>query len=105
MRSFLSTPPEATLKSPDYAIIAMVQGSLGEPGITLGTKGQCRFCGQTEPRAFRNVAHTLPEAFGNKWVTSLDECDACNARFGMFDERAPPLFSQPVDLGDCLSDQ
>jgi hypothetical protein len=36
MRGFLSTPPEATLESPDYAIIAMVQGSLGEPGVTLG---------------------------------------------------------------------
>ncbi|WP_210243806.1 HNH endonuclease [Mesorhizobium sp. B2-4-11] len=82
----MSTPPEATLESPDYAIIAMVQGSLGEPGVALGTKGRCRFCGQTEPRAFRNVAHTLPEAFGNKWVTSLDECDACNASFGTFDD-------------------
>jgi hypothetical protein len=56
MRSFLSTPPEATLKSPDYAIIAMVQGSLGEPGVTLGKKGQCRFCGQTEPA----LSATLP---------------------------------------------
>lgn len=79
-------PPDATLDCPDYAIVAMVQGSLGEPGVALGTKGRCRFCGETEPRAFRNVAHTLPEAFGNKWVTSLDECDACNARFGAIDD-------------------
>jgi len=82
----LSTPPDATLDCPEYAIVTMVQGSLGEPGVTLGTKGRCRFCGETDPRAFRNVAHTLPEAFGNKWVTSLDECDACNARFGAFDD-------------------
>ncbi len=82
----LSTPPDATLDCPDYAIVAMVQGSLGQPGVTLGTKGSCRFCGETDPRAFRNVAHTLPEAFGNKWVTSLDECDACNARFGAYDD-------------------
>lgn len=67
-------------------MIAMVQGSLGEPGVTRGAKGRCRFCGELDPRAFRNVAHTLPEAFGNKWVTSLDECDACNARFGAFDD-------------------
>jgi hypothetical protein len=67
-------------------MIAMVQGSLGEPGVTLGAKGRCRFCGELDPRAFRNVAHTLPEAFGNKWVTTLDECDACNARFGAFDD-------------------
>ena len=82
----MSTPQEATLDCPDYAIVAMVQGSLGEPGIMLGTKGRCRFCGQTDPRANRNVAHTLPEAFGNKLVTSLDECDACNTRFGAFDD-------------------
>lgn len=82
----MSTSQEATLDCPDYAMIAMVQGSLGEPGVTLGAKGRCRFCGELDPRAFRNVAHTLPEAFGNKWVTSLDECDACNARFGAFDD-------------------
>lgn len=82
----LPVPPDATLDCPAYAIVAMVQGSLGEPGVTLGTKGRCRFCGETDPRAFRNVAHTLPEAFGNKWVTSLDECNACNARFGAFDD-------------------
>lgn len=82
----MSTPQEATLDCQDYAIIAMVQGSLGEPGIMLGAKGRCRFCGQTNPRAFRSIAHTLPEAFGNKWVTSLDECDPCNARFGAFDD-------------------
>lgn len=64
----------------------MIQGSLGEPGVTIGTRGRCRYCGETDSRAFRNVAHALPEAFGNKWVTSLDECDACNARFGAFDD-------------------
>lgn len=82
----MSTSQEATLDCPHYAMIAMVQGSLGEPGVTLGAKGRCRFCGELDPRAFRNVAHTLPEAFRNKWVTSLDECDACNARFGAFDD-------------------
>lgn len=81
----LSAPPDATFDSPDYAIVAMVQGSLGEPDFSLGTKRHCRFCGQTSPCAFRNVAHTLPEAFGNEWVTSLDECAPCDARFS----RAP----------------
>lgn len=64
----------------------MVQASLGERVVTLGTPGRCRFCGETDSRAFHNVAHALPEAFGNKWVTSLDECDACNARFAAFDD-------------------
>jgi len=82
----LPTPPGATLDCKDYAILAIVQGSLGEPGVTLGTRGRCRFCGETDSSAFRSVAHALPEAFGNKWVTSLDECDVCNARFGAFDD-------------------
>lgn len=59
----------------------MVQGNLGEPDFSLGTKRHRRFCGETSPCAFRNVAHTLPEAFGNEWVTSLDECAPCDARF------------------------
>ncbi|ARS26797.1 hypothetical protein [Sphingomonas sp. KC8] len=68
----MPTPQEATLDCPDYAMVAMVQGTRGEPGVTLGTKGRCRFCGEADPRGFRNVAHTLSEAFGNKWLTSFD---------------------------------
>lgn len=55
MRRFLSTPPEATLESPDYAIIAMVRGSLSEPGFTLGTKGRCRFCDRRPRTATRPI--------------------------------------------------
>ena len=36
----MSTRQEATLDRPDYAMIAMVQVSLGEPGVTLGAKGR-----------------------------------------------------------------
>ncbi|VWX50503.1 HNH endonuclease [Novosphingobium sp. 9U] len=68
------------------AIAAIVQASLGGYEVVLGTSGRCRFCGTADPQAFRNVAHTVPEAFGNKWVTSLDECDACNSRVGSFDD-------------------
>ena len=35
----LSAPPDATLDCPEYAIVALVQGGLGEPGVTLGAKG------------------------------------------------------------------
>ena len=82
----MSAPPEATLVCRNYSIVAMVQASLGEPGVVLGAKGLCRFCGEADPRSFRNVAHALPEALGNKWVISLDECDSCNARFSAFDD-------------------
>ena len=82
----MATRPNADLDCEGYDILTMVQTSIGLPAVALGARGRCRFCGETDARAFRNVAHTMPEAFGNKWVTSLDECDACNARFGPFDD-------------------
>jgi hypothetical protein len=40
----------------------------------------CAFCDRSEPDAkFEKVAHVLPEAFGNHWLFSRDECDDCNA--------------------------
>ncbi len=82
----MPNPPDPTLDRNDYAILAMVQGSVGAPVIKLGARGRGCFCGETGQRAFQNVAHTFPEAFGNKWVVSLDECDVCNARFSAFDD-------------------
>lgn len=76
----------ADLGCEGYRILTMVQGSIGLPPVPIGVPGRCRFCGATDARVFRHEAHTLPEAFGNKWVTSLDECDRCNARFGAFDD-------------------
>lgn len=92
------TPP-TRLDLQGYAIAAMVQASLGGDEIVLGMPGCCRFCGTTDPSAFRNVAHTLPESFGNKWVTSLDECDACNARFGAFDDALAKSLGAILTLG------
>jgi hypothetical protein len=89
----------ALLDLEGYAIAAMVQASLGGAEVMLGTSGRCRFCGTTDPQAFRNIAHTLPEAFGNKWVTSLDECDACNARFGSFDDALAKSLGAVLTLG------
>lgn len=44
---------------------------------------RCRFCGGTPPEAtFENDAHAIPEALGNRGLTSAYECDACNKLFG-----------------------
>lgn len=38
----MSTSQEVALDCPDYTIITVIQGGLGELGISLGTKGRCR---------------------------------------------------------------
>ena len=43
----------------------------------------CRFCGLGRPEAtFRNKAHAIPEALGNRGLLSKNECDSCNHFFG-----------------------
>lgn len=69
-----------------YRILEQVKGSVGSARSNLGVKGSCRYCGNTDPKNFRKLAHTFPEALGNKWIFSLDECDRCNALFGVYDD-------------------
>ncbi|MFA5989474.1 MAG: hypothetical protein WC803_07705 [Sphingomonas sp.] len=69
-----------------YEIVAEVKGSVGEKPILLGEAGLCRYCGSSDPKSFKNRSHTLPEALGNKWITSADECDACNRLFSRYDD-------------------
>lgn len=85
--------------SDDYDPLIQVLGSIGKPGVIIGERGQCRFCGETAPKAFKSVAHALPEAFGNKWVISLDECDACNSRFGSFDDALVKCMGAVLTVG------
>ncbi len=48
------------------------------------TNPVCRFCGGKPPptATFRQVAHAIPQAFGNRGLTTAYECDACNGKFG-----------------------
>lgn len=69
-----------------YETICHVKASIGERPITIGNAQACRYCGSTDQNAFRNRSHTMPEALGNKWITSSDECDACNQFFGRYDD-------------------
>jgi hypothetical protein len=57
------------------------------PGIKVVLKHDddpvCRFCGRRSPEVtFQFEAHAIPEALGNKSITSTYECDACNQAFG-----------------------
>ena len=46
--------------------------------------GICRFCGRDESQVtFKNIAHAIPEFFGNKTLLTACECDECNKKFGI----------------------
>ncbi|MGQ3014185.1 MAG: hypothetical protein ACT6QS_10795 [Flavobacteriales bacterium] len=49
----------------------------------IGYRKTCRFCGQVESvnTTFKNKAHAISEALGNKNVVLLEECDSCNEQF------------------------
>ena len=58
-----------------------------KPGgkIFLGNKDErvCRFCGLDEQKVtFKEEAHAIPEALGNKSLFGYYECDTCNHFFG-----------------------
>ena len=43
----------------------------------------CRFCGLRQPATtFKNEAHAISEALGNKQIIQNEECDSCNKKFG-----------------------
>lgn len=51
-------------------------------GVNKRQKRICRFCGKSMPDAkFKQKAHAISEALGNKGLICLEECDDCNRRF------------------------
>ena len=68
-----------------YEVLEHVQASLAGGVVTIGEQGTCRYCSCSDPKRFRTFAHTFPEALGNKWVRSLDECDECNGKFSPYE--------------------
>ncbi|WP_343565579.1 HNH endonuclease, partial [Kiloniella sp. b19] len=55
----------------------------GRSGEPKKNKRVCRFCSRDirEGASFKNRAHVLPEAIGNKKIFSHEECDDCNQYF------------------------
>ncbi|UQR64816.1 hypothetical protein LRP30_05790 [Bradyrhizobium sp. C-145] len=82
-----------------YSLLAQVKGSIGGGTVFLGTAGRCRYCGQTDRARFRTVVHAFPEALGNKWIISRDECDACNQIFSKYDDAITRAVSPFLTLG------
>src|SRR5882724_8394208 len=82
-----------------YTLLAQVKGSIGGGTVFLGKKGRCRYCGETNIARFRMKAHAFPEALGNKWIMSRDECDACNRIFSKYDDAIARAVSPFLTLG------
>jgi hypothetical protein len=76
-----------------------VKGGGDDQKIYLGNEVLCRFCGSSDPTQFRTAAHTIPEALGNKWIFSRDECDNCNSKFGAYDDALANSISPFLTLG------
>lgn len=79
-----------------YTVVATQEISAAG-SLNIGTRGgACRYCGKSQPDVtFKKQAHAFPEATGNKWLFSLDECDTCNDTFGRVIEDDFGKFSSP----------
>lgn len=82
-----------------YEVYRQVRGALGDGRVELGRRGRCRFCRRGPGATFRQVAHTIPEALGNKWIISLDECDDCNALFSRYEGALANAVAPLLTLG------
>src|SRR3990167_5267131 len=69
-----------------YRPLVQLQASAGGRKIYHGDKGRCRFCGAENSLLFRQVAHLVPEALGNRWIFSNDECDNCNQKYSLYED-------------------
>ena len=82
-----------------YEVVVHHQVAHGQEPVRIGAPGRCRYCGTTDKMKFRQVAHTFPEALGNRWLISLDECDDCNGRFSICDAALAEAVGAFLTLG------
>ena len=82
-----------------YQVLSHVQASVGDGPKYLGSGGVCRFCDSTNAKKFRKKAHTFPDALGNKWVFSKDECGDCNAKFSVYEDALAKAVGPLLTLG------
>ena len=88
-----------------YQVLCQVQASVGQRTEYIGSGGKCRFCDNDDRQKFRKKAHTFPEALGNKWVFSNDECDACNSRFSVYEDSLAKAVGPLLTLGGTKGKQ
>jgi len=82
-----------------YEVIVHHQVAFGQQPVKLGTPGRCRYCGVVDTLKFQQIAHAFPEALGNNWLISLDECDDCNGKFSVCDAALTEAVGSVLTLG------
>jgi len=91
-------PPTLNLQG-QYEVLRSVQGPSGEGKLFIGEKGTCRYCLRSEGITFSQIAHAFPEALGNKWIISKDECDDCNQLFSRYEGALADAVAPLLTLG------
>lgn len=67
----------------NYDMLAFNGESRANIGESNKSKVKCRFCGNDASKVnFKNKAHAISEALGNKGIVCNEECDTCNEKFG-----------------------
>jgi hypothetical protein len=75
-----------------------------EPVLGKDETQRCRFCGGSFPEvSFRQEAHAIPEALGNKSLFTSYECDSCNQKFGRGIENDLGNWSKPMRTLSLIS--
>ena len=82
-----------------YRVLVQLQAPGESKKIIHGQKGHCRFCGSGKAGIFRQLAHLVPEALGNRWIFSADECDACNQKFSRYEDALVAAVGSILTLG------
>lgn len=82
-----------------YIILRILQAGCGDDVLRIGERGRCRFCGTRDPKNFKSIAHTFPQALGNQWIVSSDECDDCNQLFSVYDDALVSALRPFLTLG------
>ena len=80
-----------------------LKGQDNSQQVRIGTRGTCRFCGETDSAQFRTTAHTIPRSLGNSRLVSLDECDQCNQLFGRYDEQLVRFYGPYLTMVGLVS--
>lgn len=82
-----------------YRPLIHLQATTDCKNILHGQKGRCRFCGTDNVKLFRQEAHLVPEALGNRRIFSSDECDACNQKFSLYEDSLASAVGPLLTLG------
>ena len=82
-----------------YRPIVHLQASSGSQKMVHGQRGRCRFCGADGAGSSRKKAHLVPEALGNRWIFSADECYACNQKFSLYEDALVAAVGPILTLG------